>query len=316
MNDLISICIPTYKRPLLLEEAVRSCLSQSYQSFEIVISDDSPDDESERVVACLRENCSHDIRYFRNEVPLQQAANVNHLFDQARGDRLVLLHDDDLLLPNALSDLARCWEARPDLGVAYGKQYLMTNEGEVLPAADELNAQFLRTARQESKVLSALEAALVQQFPNDGYMIKSEVARRVRYRDQNEVGTTRWCDYDFGIHLAQAGTSFFYLDKYTAKYRLTKEAISKSGNPTYMFAVIEQIRVKSSESWAKNRALQRLAPIVAPNYALNGQRTKALRVYFSKYYGVKRKFTKGGIFCLLLILMPFNKPFARWIKSR
>ena len=41
--------------------------------------------------------------YLRNESSLGQAGNVNQLFARARGERLVLMHDDDFLLPGALT---------------------------------------------------------------------------------------------------------------------------------------------------------------------------------------------------------------------
>ena len=39
--DLISICIPTYNRPKLLGLLLDSILIQSYQNFEIIITDNS-----------------------------------------------------------------------------------------------------------------------------------------------------------------------------------------------------------------------------------------------------------------------------------
>ena len=45
-----SIVIPTYKRSHLIGRAIRSVLNQNYQNFEIVIIDDSPNDETEKVV--------------------------------------------------------------------------------------------------------------------------------------------------------------------------------------------------------------------------------------------------------------------------
>jgi len=56
MNHKVSIIIPTYKRPDLIKRAIRSILNQTYQDFEIVIIDDSPDDETEKVVKNLGQN--------------------------------------------------------------------------------------------------------------------------------------------------------------------------------------------------------------------------------------------------------------------
>jgi glycosyltransferase involved in cell wall biosynthesis len=118
----ISVCIPTCDRPQLLRKALESALSQTLPACEILIGDDSSNDASEKVVAAARATSKVPLIYFRNLPPLGQAGNTNRLFRAATGECLVLLHDDDLLLPGALADLANCWKEHPELTAAYGKQ--------------------------------------------------------------------------------------------------------------------------------------------------------------------------------------------------
>ena len=92
----ISICIPTYKRTELLRIALNSCVAQTFQDFEIVISDDSPDTRTQEMVRNF--SAPQSVRYVRNEPGLGQARNVNQLFQLARGEFLALLHDDDTLI--------------------------------------------------------------------------------------------------------------------------------------------------------------------------------------------------------------------------
>ena len=45
-TELVSVIIPTYKRPEKLADAVQSVLAQDYQSIEVIVVDDNnPDDE-------------------------------------------------------------------------------------------------------------------------------------------------------------------------------------------------------------------------------------------------------------------------------
>lgn len=55
----------TYKRPHLIGRAIRSILNQTHQDFEIVAIDDSPNDETEKVI-----NQFNDVRikYTRNKI--------------------------------------------------------------------------------------------------------------------------------------------------------------------------------------------------------------------------------------------------------
>ena len=49
MTPLISICIPAYKRAAFIKRLLDSIAIQSFQDYEVVITDDSPGDDVEQV---------------------------------------------------------------------------------------------------------------------------------------------------------------------------------------------------------------------------------------------------------------------------
>src|SRR4051812_17898156 len=124
-SSLVSICIPAWERPALALAAARSALAQTYPEIEVVVADDSRTDSVQTAFASL----SHElrVRYYRNSKRLGQAGNVNRLFQLARGERLVLLHDDDVLYADAIEVLDRCWREHAGLLACYGKQYVIAN---------------------------------------------------------------------------------------------------------------------------------------------------------------------------------------------
>ncbi len=92
-KPLVSICIPTYKQPELFTRCIDSVFAQTYQNYEIIISDDSPDDSIKEIVdshAARRK-----IRYFKNTPALGVPKNWNRAMDYAEGDLINLLHHDD-----------------------------------------------------------------------------------------------------------------------------------------------------------------------------------------------------------------------------
>ena len=105
----ISVCIPTYNRLKTLREAVASCLNQSRLPDEIIIGDDSGSDETENWINEIQNDSAVKIRYYHNRPSLKQAGNVNKLFNYAEGELLILLHDDDLLMPQAIQHLFSCF---------------------------------------------------------------------------------------------------------------------------------------------------------------------------------------------------------------
>ncbi|HEV7333528.1 MAG TPA: glycosyltransferase family 2 protein [Flavisolibacter sp.] len=94
MNEpLVSICIPAYKKPQYVVRVLDSVLKQDYKNIEIIISDDSPDEDTKHAIEPYRNQLS--IRYFHNVPALKTPRNWNHALQQGEGDYLVLMHQDD-----------------------------------------------------------------------------------------------------------------------------------------------------------------------------------------------------------------------------
>ncbi|MFY7900653.1 MAG: glycosyltransferase family 2 protein [Chitinophagaceae bacterium] len=94
MNPLISICIPAYKRVQYLKHLLESIAIQSYQPFEVIITDDSGSDNS---VEKLVQDYQHQftIIYQKNQQALGTPANWNAAIALANGSWIKLMHDDD-----------------------------------------------------------------------------------------------------------------------------------------------------------------------------------------------------------------------------
>ena len=98
----ISVITPTYKRPRLLERAVRSVRAQTMDDWELVISDDEdPPGETWQLAQRLAAEDAR-IRAVRNPGSHGQSGNVNHAMRNARGHWVKPLYDDDALHPECL----------------------------------------------------------------------------------------------------------------------------------------------------------------------------------------------------------------------
>ncbi len=93
----ISIIIPTYNRPKLLEHAVQSAIAALPDHGEIIVADDTSDPPARKVL----EGYNHPgLRIVVNTGQRGAAANRNNAVRHARSDLLLFLDDDDLLLPS------------------------------------------------------------------------------------------------------------------------------------------------------------------------------------------------------------------------
>ena len=221
----ISVCIPTYKRPDFLRLALQSCFDQTHQPFEILIGDDSPNDDSEKMLKSWENQNDINVRYFHHKPSKGQAQNINSLFESVEGDLVLLLHDDDELLPTALQTLTSVFETHQEVDAAFGKQQFMNNAGIVDDdKSNKLNNYYLRNSKFEGSKLSPI-ASSFRQFPNDCYMLRKEVVDKVRY--SVEAGDA--CDFDFGIQVGKVAKRIYFVDKFTIKCRDSDDAISKRG---------------------------------------------------------------------------------------
>lgn len=102
----LSVCIPAYNRPALFRTALSSVVAQVGPlgaRVELVVSDDSTDDATGEVCRRQLGPGGGIVRYHHNAPPLGMAANWNRCVELAQGRYVLLLHDDDFLLPAALA---------------------------------------------------------------------------------------------------------------------------------------------------------------------------------------------------------------------
>jgi glycosyltransferase involved in cell wall biosynthesis len=92
-NTLVSVCIPAYKDAEKLKRAIDSTLIQSHGNFELIITDDSPDDSVRGLVQSYETDVR--IKYFANERRLGSPENWNEAIRRASGEYIKILHHDD-----------------------------------------------------------------------------------------------------------------------------------------------------------------------------------------------------------------------------
>jgi len=125
MKDcLVSIAIPAYK-DFFLSEAIESALNQDYPNIELIIVNDcSPSDLGSIVNGFSDER----IRYYVNKKNLGKRSivhNWNRCLELAQGDFFVLLCDDDVLMPNFVSELLKLADQYPQCNVFHARREII-----------------------------------------------------------------------------------------------------------------------------------------------------------------------------------------------
>lgn len=94
----VSILIPTYCQPKMVLRAVRSALIQDYTPLEVIVCDDSRDDETRKAILPLLSQDAR-LQYIKNESRLGRVGNYrNALYSHASGEWVLMLDGDDYLM--------------------------------------------------------------------------------------------------------------------------------------------------------------------------------------------------------------------------
>ncbi|WP_298438394.1 glycosyltransferase [Geobacter sp.] len=114
---LVSVIVPTYNRPDMLPDTLRSILAQSYPHIEIVVVNDAGED-----VERLVKEVAPGAVYLRHERNKGLAGARNTGIRHAAGKYIAYLDDDDLFYPGHVETLVTFLEGS-DFRVAYTDSY-------------------------------------------------------------------------------------------------------------------------------------------------------------------------------------------------
>ncbi|HTR15957.1 MAG TPA: glycosyltransferase family 2 protein [Acetobacteraceae bacterium] len=314
MSELVTICIPTFRRPSLVLHCIHSCLIQDYRPLEIDISDNSPTDETRDLVATISPPEGVTIRYWRNIPPTGPNENFRKLFTEARAPRLVLMNDDDVLLPGAVRAMSDAFSLAQDVVITYGLEQIINEMGELLPdATAQINRFYLRTPDRAGLRRDLLVCAFWRQVPHVGFMVLTEVARRIGIRDRSEVGLA--VDIDFTIRLAQAyrGNALVFLDRPTVQSRGSAVTLNQTSLDVIwkLYDVVAPIDgLSPEEALAHDHLLRTIAPLALREHALSNARGAALRILLSRTFPRNRGWARTAYY-VGLIAAPGVASWAR-----
>jgi len=131
----VSLGMPVYNGEAFLEQALRSLLAQTFEDFELIISDNASTDRTRSI--CL-DYAARDqrIRFHRNEVNLGFCRNQNHVIEVSTGEYFLLTHHDDIRAPQYLERTVAIMDADPSIVVCYTKTRDIDEHGNLLPRVD------------------------------------------------------------------------------------------------------------------------------------------------------------------------------------
>ncbi|WP_116772115.1 glycosyltransferase family 2 protein [Maribacter litoralis] len=107
---MFSILTTTYNSANLIHRVYESLVSQTFQDFEWIVSDDGSSDNTEEIVKGWKKNSSFKIVYHKMETNQGKAYALNAGVDLCNRPITINADADDTFAPNTLYDLKVIWD--------------------------------------------------------------------------------------------------------------------------------------------------------------------------------------------------------------
>jgi len=129
-KSLVTIICLCYNHEKFVVESLMSALNQDYPFIEIIIVDDFSTDNSREIIKNFLINYPQ-IQFIKNETNLGSTKSFNKALKLVKGDFIIDLACDDILLPNCVSLQIKAFHetALKNLGIVYGNAELITENG-------------------------------------------------------------------------------------------------------------------------------------------------------------------------------------------
>ena len=206
----VSVLVKAYNHAAYVRRTIDSILAQSFQDFEIVVTDDASTDGTADILRSYRDPR---IKLATLSVNLGISGAMNATIDRSRGRYLAILNSDDWSFPGRLQQQVDCLARNPEISLVFGLPKMIGEHDEPVQTENDFAAPlrfpdmsrttWLRYFFYNANCLSAPTA-----------MIRREAYKTVGAYDRR---LTNLQDFDMWIRMLAAGFNIRLLpDEVTA----------------------------------------------------------------------------------------------------
>lgn len=148
---LVTILIPTYRRPEYLKIALDSVLAQTYRNLDIFITDDSPDDRTEKLIQPYLKK--YPWIHYEHHPEYTASDNWGRAvqYDNPNAEYVNWLMDDDAFLPDKIAEMVSCYLFNLGVTLVTSYRQLIDADGNLLPDRNDTGSIVSQTTRFPGK---------------------------------------------------------------------------------------------------------------------------------------------------------------------
>lgn len=262
-NPIITVIIPVFEQPALLEDALDSVHEQTLDDYEVVVVDDA----SETSIKPVVDNYGEHVRLVTHDKNRGAAEARNTGIDVAHGTYVSFLDADDTWDPTKLEKQFEVFECGDDsLGLVYTGFVQYELDGTEWERYPESKGYIYDEELERDRV-----------HPTSTVMVRRECLDRVGGFDASLPSRQ---DYDLWIRITEH-YEVDYVDEILVDKREQPDSISKDFERRIEgdLAVFEKVKDRAADLdfWRRNRTLSYHHHVIGRDYESNGDRWQALK---------------------------------------
>ena len=274
---LVSVICLSYNHEAYVVESLNSVINQTYPNIELLIADDYSTDHSVGKIQDWLEN-HPEVHFLVNEKNLGNTKTFNQLAKKAKGEFIIDLAADDILLPNCIENQIKTFQNSKykNLGIVYGNLIEIDENGNFI------SNYYTEEDHPESGNIYKMVIGRTTKICSVSSMIKKSVLEKLGYYDENLA----YEDLDLWIRTSRE-YEFEYIPEILTKKRVLSHSLSSH------FLIENNSRAKKLNA----STLQILIKAFQLNRTKDEHKALIRRIRFEMY-----KFIKARNFNLLLQL--------------
>lgn len=225
-SPVISVILPTYNCANFLPHSIQSILSQTYNSYEIIVVDDGSTDNTKEVLNPFMQRINY-IKLEQNK-GLPAARNIG--IKSAQGKYIAFIDADDIWLPEKLQTDIEYLETYPEISMVYSKHINIGENGRPIDGDTRKRLPsgniFIQLFSEQNFIITS------------SVVVKKDVFETTGLLDEQLFNCQDW---DMWLRIA-----FYFkaagINKTLVKYRHNPHSLSKNRNNVlkYQKAIIDK----------------------------------------------------------------------------
>ena len=256
MKNKVSIIIPTYNGSETIQQTLESVLLQEYTNYEIIVVDDGSTDNTVSLVETFIPSARIIEQHNQGTLAARQAG-----IDEAQGDLIALLDQDDLWFKNNLHSEVNVLQKRPEIGLVLANMQAVDEYGHLLG--------FNVVPESKCYTPSWEELLLLHPIANSVALFRKQVVAEIGGLDRNFRFSGALGDSDTFVRMREV-TNIHFINEIFGQYCWSET------RPGRLISFLDNLQVYAGKYWDRpllkqnvNTALRGKFVQVCCNYALH-----------------------------------------------